>query len=108
MGPPRRRRLLLLGALRERPKPEQSRVNVFLSLFTLVVLCLGHGDWIRDLAKSVGLGLEREWWKDGWAGRGGGTDHLFCFGLRCTYPEKVCMHAKSFTISCSIRSCQKK
>ena len=69
-----------------------------------MVLCLGHGDWIRDLAKSVGLGLEREWWKDGWAGRGGETDHLFCFGLRCTYPEKVCMHAKSFTISCSIRS----
>ena len=61
---------------------------------------MGHGDWIRDLAKSVGLGLEREWWKDGWAGRGGETDHLFCFGLRCTYPEKVCNGPPTYAGGC--------
>lgn len=40
-----------------------------LSLFTLTILYLGHGDWIRDLAKSVGLGIC-------WNRNGGGTDRL--------------------------------
>merc|ERR1712000_431307 len=73
-NPPRSRRLLLLGALRERPEARAKQSKCLSFTFYAGGTLFGSRRLDSGLGKvgwsGVGKGMV-----EGWAGRGGGTDH---------------------------------